>query len=123
MDNVWLGRLPTPAELKDSPFDAVLDLCAELHDQGRTIVAVLHDLPQAAAYADHVLLLHDGRLVGEGAPREVLTSATVSTVYGIECVVDLDAPVPVVSPRRRDDRLRASSRSGAPTPASVARSG
>ena len=30
VDNVWLGRLPTPAELKDSPFDAVLDLCAEL---------------------------------------------------------------------------------------------
>ena len=30
MDNVWLGRLPTPAQLKDSPFVAVLDLCAEL---------------------------------------------------------------------------------------------
>ena len=30
VDNVWLGRIPTPAELRDSPFSAVVDLCAEL---------------------------------------------------------------------------------------------
>ncbi|WHS59682.1 phosphatase PAP2/dual specificity phosphatase family protein [Pseudomonas sp. G2-4] len=29
-DNVWLGRVPTPMELKDSPFTGVVDLCAEL---------------------------------------------------------------------------------------------
>ncbi|MFB0703664.1 phosphatase PAP2/dual specificity phosphatase family protein [Pseudomonas protegens] len=39
VDNVWLGRLPTPAELKDSPFDAVLDLCAELSLDSRGLRA------------------------------------------------------------------------------------
>ncbi|MBD0705039.1 MULTISPECIES: phosphatase PAP2/dual specificity phosphatase family protein [Pseudomonas] len=29
-DNVWLGRIPTPMELKDSAFTGVLDLCAEM---------------------------------------------------------------------------------------------
>ena len=29
-DNVWLGRIPTPLELKDSAFTGVLDLCAEM---------------------------------------------------------------------------------------------
>lgn len=29
VDGVWLGRIPTPAELEASPFSAVLDLCAE----------------------------------------------------------------------------------------------
>ncbi len=37
VDNVWLGRIPTARQLQDSPFDAVLDLCAELSldPQGR----------------------------------------------------------------------------------------
>ena len=30
LDGVWLGRMPTHRELQDSPFKAVLDLCAEL---------------------------------------------------------------------------------------------
>lgn len=30
VDNVWLGRIPGPSELKHCPFHAVLDLCAEL---------------------------------------------------------------------------------------------
>lgn len=39
VDNVWLGRLPTPAELDASPFAAVLDLCAELSLDGRSLAA------------------------------------------------------------------------------------
>lgn len=39
VDNVWLGRLPTPAELQASPFAAVLDLCAELSLDGRPLAA------------------------------------------------------------------------------------
>ncbi|OLF51475.1 phosphatase PAP2/dual specificity phosphatase family protein [Pseudomonas chlororaphis] len=35
VDNVWLGRIPTPGELQDSPFSAVVDLCAELSLDGR----------------------------------------------------------------------------------------
>lgn len=39
VDNVWLGRLPTPLELRDSPFVAVLDLCAELSLDSRPLPA------------------------------------------------------------------------------------
>lgn len=39
VDNVWLGRLPTPAQLQDSPFVAVLDLCAELSLDSRGLQA------------------------------------------------------------------------------------
>ncbi len=35
VDNVWLGRIPTPGELQNSPFSAVVDLCAELSMDGR----------------------------------------------------------------------------------------
>ena len=36
---------------------------------GRTVVAVLHDLNQAARYADHLIAMRDGRIVAAGPPR------------------------------------------------------
>ena len=37
---------------------------------GRTVVVVLHDLNQAARYADHLVAMKAGRIVAEGAPGE-----------------------------------------------------
>ena len=68
----------TPILLLDEPTTyldiahqiEVLDLCAELHDeQGRTLVAVLHDLNQACRYATHLIAMRDGAVVAEGRPR------------------------------------------------------
>src|SRR5207245_10703480 len=47
----------------------VLDLVADLHSEaGRTVVMVLHDLGQAARYADHLVVLNGGRLAAAAAP-------------------------------------------------------
>ena len=47
----------------------VLDLLRDLNrGPGTTVVMVLHDLNLAARYADHVVALRDGRLVGSGPP-------------------------------------------------------
>ena len=50
---------------------------------GRTVVAVLHDLPLAARWADHVVLLSGGRLLRQGPPAFVLQPALLSTAYGV----------------------------------------
>jgi iron complex transport system ATP-binding protein len=44
---------------------------------------VLHDLDQAAAVADHVVLLRSGEVVGAGDPVDVLTSPALSETYGL----------------------------------------
>lgn len=73
-------------------------------EQGKTIVAVLHDLNQAARYADRIVALRGGRVVLNGPPREVLTAAGVESVFDLPCLVIAD-PVtgtPLVVPRERD---------------------
>ncbi|MEV7600147.1 ABC transporter ATP-binding protein [Kitasatospora sp. NPDC089797] len=66
----------------------VLDLVRRLNvERGRTVVAVLHDLNQAARYADHLVAMRDGRVVAQGAPREVVTAELVREVFGLESVV------------------------------------
>lgn len=64
-----------------------LELLAGLARGGLTVVAALHDLSHAAAYADHVIVLADGRVVAAGAPGEVLTAELVERVYGVRAQV------------------------------------
>jgi iron complex transport system ATP-binding protein len=79
----------TPLLLLDEPT-AVLDIGQQerflaiaraLVDEGRAVVAVLHDLNVAMRYATRVLVLHEGRCVASGLPESVLTPALLSNVY------------------------------------------
>lgn len=56
--------------------------------EGRTVLAVVHDLELAARYADRLLLLDDGRLRADGAPASVLTPSRIAEVFGMQAEVD-----------------------------------
>ena len=63
---------------------AVAALLKRLAGEGRTILAVVHDLALAARFGDRILVMDDGRLAAEGAPRDVLTDAIIADVFGID---------------------------------------
>jgi iron complex transport system ATP-binding protein len=63
----------------------VLDLCAELHEQGRTVVAVLHDLNQACRYATDLIVMRGGEILAQGT--DVMTADLVEQVFGVPCTV------------------------------------
>ena len=66
----------------------ILDLVRRLaHDDGLTVIVTMHDLNQAALYADRLALLAEGRLLAVGAPQDVLTPANISQAYGVPVVV------------------------------------
>lgn len=51
-------------------------------DAGMGVVVVTHDLNLAAQWADHLLLLHHGRIAAQGTPRQVFVRETLSGVFG-----------------------------------------
>lgn len=61
--------------------EAVLAQARSQAAAGDAVVVVLHDLSLAAAYADEVAVLEEGRVRGRGAPRDVFTSSLLSEVY------------------------------------------
>ena len=83
-------------------FD-ILDLCAELHESGRTLVAVLHDLNQACRYATHLIVMRAGRIVAEGDPNRIITPALIEEVFGLRCEVipDPQTGTPMIVPEAR----------------------
>ncbi|GGM02366.1 ABC transporter [Streptomyces fumigatiscleroticus] len=118
---VWIAMAlaqQTPLLLLDEPTTYldiqhqidVLDLCAELHEeQGRTLVAVLHDLNHAARYATHLIALRGGRIIAEGAPNDIVTAELVEEVFGLRCQVidDPETGTPLVVPAARKARTGA----------------
>ncbi|MFF6878740.1 MULTISPECIES: ATP-binding cassette domain-containing protein [unclassified Streptomyces] len=129
---VWIAMAlaqQTPLLLLDEPTTFldiqhqidVLDLCAELHEeQGRTLVAVLHDLNHAARYATHLIALREGRVVAEGPPKDIVTAGLVEEVFGLRCQVveDPETGTPLVVPAARKARARATVAKVAATEAS-----
>ena len=69
-------------------------------ESGLTLVAAMHDLTLAAQYADRMVLLDAGRVVADGAPREVLTEALIGAHYEAAIqIVDVDGRIAVVPSR------------------------
>lgn len=68
-------------------LDLIRDLVAI---RGAAVGVVLHDLDHAARVADHLLLLHHGRIIAEGQPHTVLTAGHIETAYGVRAEVTLD---------------------------------
>lgn len=82
----------TPILLLDEPT-TFLDLAHQIEvmeiiatlvgERGKTVVAVLHDLNQAARYADHMVLLKAGRVAAAGRSEAVMTAESIGQVFGI----------------------------------------
>ncbi|RFA15407.1 hypothetical protein B7R21_05175 [Subtercola boreus] len=111
---VWVAMAlaqQTPILLLDEPTTyldiahqvELLDLFSRLNrESGHSLVAVLHDLNQAARYATHLVAMKDGRVVREGAPNDIVTAELVEHVFGLRCriIEDPESGTPLVIPLR-----------------------
>jgi iron complex transport system ATP-binding protein len=103
LQRVWLATclaqgtcvllLDEPTTFLDLRYQIeTLDIVRDLADEhGVAVGVVLHDLDQAAAVADELVLLGRGAVRATGKPQEVLTSDLLSEVYGLRIHVHIDA--------------------------------
>lgn len=85
----------------------VLELVRELNQShGLTVLMVLHDLNHAASFADHLVVLNHGQIVGAGEPWSIVQPDLLHDVFGVAASIirdpHTDAPliVPHSSARR-----------------------
>jgi ABC-type cobalamin/Fe3+-siderophores transport system ATPase subunit len=63
----------------------VMQLLADLNERdGRTIVAVLHDLALAANFFPRVAVMNAGRIVADGPPADTLDAGHIRAVFGVD---------------------------------------
>ncbi|WP_413377714.1 ABC transporter ATP-binding protein [Alkalihalobacillus sp. 1P02AB] len=77
----------------------VMELLEEVNvNHGMTIVMVLHELQQAAAYCHHLIAMQKGRVVSTGPPIEMLTPLFLKEIYQIEAKIIYEDNYPLIVP-------------------------
>jgi iron complex transport system ATP-binding protein len=82
---VWIAMLlaqDAPVMLLDEPTTYLVT--GLNREEGRTVVLVLHDLNQAARFADHLIVMQEGAIAAHGRPAEILTEELLSDVFALE---------------------------------------
>lgn len=100
----------TPILLLDEPTTfldigyqlEVMELVEKLNrERNMTILLVLHDLNQAARYSDRMIVLRDGMIHADGAPREILTQSLLETIFNVHAHIfhDPNSGAPICVPQ------------------------
>jgi iron complex transport system ATP-binding protein len=87
---------------------AVFELLHKLARTGLAVLLVSHQLNLVARFADHIVLLHRGRVAASGAPEQVMRASILERVYEWPLVVTRDPAVgaPALIPLRASRSLR-----------------
>ncbi len=85
----------TPCLILDEPTNHLdikyqLQLMDLVRGLDRTVIAAVHDLNIAAMYCDRLYAVKAGRIVGQGAPKTLLTSEFIREVYEVDAQVMTD---------------------------------
>jgi iron complex transport system ATP-binding protein len=62
---------------------AIMARLREQRDRGVGVLIVIHDLSLAAQFCDHVIVMHEGRIVAEGPPTDALTPSVLHRAFGV----------------------------------------
>ncbi|MDO4860680.1 MAG: ABC transporter ATP-binding protein [Bacillota bacterium] len=62
----------------------VLEQIKELANSGYTILQATHQPDQAFLFADEVLALKDGTILGQGTPKDIINSDLIKSLYGVD---------------------------------------
>jgi len=77
--------LDEPTTYMDAPnAREFMKILTEERDQGKSVVAVMHDLGQAVRHADNVILIDSGKIVFAGTRDKAIESNVIEKTMGVE---------------------------------------
>jgi iron complex transport system ATP-binding protein len=83
----------------------VLETVRQLNERrGVTVAVVLHDVSQAARFADYLVALRDGQLYDWGPPEDVVTEQLLADVFRVEATVEYEPHLQIHPERALGDR-------------------
>ncbi|MCK0071078.1 ABC transporter ATP-binding protein [Kordiimonas laminariae] len=62
----------------------VMDILKNEAEAGKGVMVVLHDLGLALRYCDRLILLHEGKTIGQGSAEEILSDENLDQVFGVQ---------------------------------------
>ena len=78
----------------------VLETIRQLNEEkGVTVAVVLHDISQAARFADYLIAMRDGELYDWGPPEEIVTEQLLADVFDVEASVAYEPELQVLPKR------------------------
>lgn len=72
----------------------MMQLKQAAQDTGKSFVIVIHDINFAAAYANHIVALKDGKVLVTGTPADIVTPKTLHDIFDLDIVVETIAGLP-----------------------------
>jgi iron complex transport system ATP-binding protein len=63
----------------------IMNLLCKIKQNGKCVVAVLHDLDLALKFADEVILMSNGKIVSKKTPKETVEREKLQEVFGVKC--------------------------------------
>ena len=96
----------TPVVMADEPIAGLdpagqistMEVFSGLAAEGRAVIVSLHDLGLAARHCTRLLLMHQGALVADGSPQEVLSQDNLRNVFGVSAHFSQTDQGPVFQP-------------------------
>jgi len=68
----------------------LMEIIADRARSGLAVLMAVHDLNIAAAYANRIAILREGRIVADGEPADILTEASIAEAFGAQVAVRHD---------------------------------
>ncbi|MDO5622792.1 MAG: ABC transporter ATP-binding protein [Paracoccus sp. (in: a-proteobacteria)] len=98
----------TPLLMADEPIAGLdpahqigaMQTFRDLADEGRCVIASLHDLGLAARHCTRLVMMDAGRIVADGVPAEVLTPDLLARVFGVSGYFAETPDGPIFQPLR-----------------------
>ena len=65
----------------------ILEFLKDLHNEGKTIISILHDINQAVQYSDRIMVIKSGSIFKDGAPSSVISKKNIKDIFGVDAQI------------------------------------